>query len=376
MKRLPKTILLVVVFIIGCQTGSPDPPKLDSTLARSSEAGRLAYAEGDVDVAIAEYREAIHRAWLMDDPYEAGTNAYNLAACLMTIGDDARAQDWLIDARAELKRAGSSVAYTWLLQAKIAQDAGHWTEALSLIDRAACSPPPCDTLDSHCSCSDNDPCEDRCVYQIPCVGDKFRRKDKIVQCEDDFRAQVHLARARVAAELGDIPKALCHYAKACQIAKEVCSEDLQAELQNVAAMIHLAKEEYLQAAWHFDKEAKYSRLAKNYRVISAALELAAAAYSEAGQYQLAADRLSRVARIWFGRGDMTRAWKHLNHASELVNQTGCDATTIRLSLLADEIQQAVGPDFSLEDSPADESLVVDPLVEDSPPNGAGGAGML
>ncbi|TWT95698.1 hypothetical protein [Neorhodopirellula pilleata] len=363
MIRISNLILLfVVVSCLGCQSGSPDPPKLDSTLARSSEAGRIAYAEGDVDAAIAEYRDAIHRAWLMDDPYEAGTNAYNLAACLITIGDDERAQDWLIDARAELTRANSSVAYTWLLQAKIAQEAGHWTEALSMIDRAACSPPPCDSDDSGCCCNGNDACDDRCVYQIPCVGDKFRKKDEIAECEDDFRAQVHLAKARVAAELGDIPTALCHYAKACEIAKEVCSEDLQAELQNVAAMIHLAKEEYLQAAWHFDKEAKHSRLAKNYRVISGALELAAAAYSEAGQYQLAADRLSRVARIWFGRGDMDRAWKHLNHASELVNRAGCDATSIRLSLLADEIQQVVGGDLSLDDSLNNESLIEQPLA--------------
>lgn len=365
MKRFQDLIVLIaIVSIVGCQSGSPDTPKLDSTLARSSEAARLAYAEGDVEAAIAEYRDAIHRAWMMDDPYEAGTNAYNLAACLITIGDDERAQDWLIDARAELKRAGTSVAYTWLLQAKIAQDQGHWTEALSLIDRADCSPPPCDTLDAGCSCGGNDPCADRCVYQIPCVGDKFRKKNKITQCEEDFRAQVHLARARVAAELGDIPTALCYYAKACEAAKEVCSEDLQAELQNVAAMIHLAKGEYLQAAWHFDKEAKYSRRAKNYRVISGALELAAAAYSESGQYQLAADRLSRVARIWFGRGDMTRAWKHLNHASELVDRTGCDATTIRLSLLADEIQQMVGGDDPPEESLTGESLADDSLAGD------------
>lgn len=355
------TLIVLAAQGLGCRSGSSDPPKLDSTLARFSEAGREAYALGDVDAAVTQYRDAIARAWMMDDPYESGTNAYNLAACLMSVGENARAKDWLVDARVELKRAGSSVANVWLLEAKIAQDEGRLTDSLSLIDRAACSPPPCGDDESDgscCSCCSGDPCDDRCVYQIPCVGDRIRKKDAVTQCQEGFQSQVHLARSRVAAELGDIPTAMCHFQKACELASQVCGDDLQAELQNVAAMIHLAKEEYVQAAWHFDQEAKYLRLAKNYRVISTALELAAAAYSEAGQHQLAAHRLSRVARIWFGRGDIPEAWKHLNHASEMVKICGCETTSIHLSLLADEIQQTVG------DNPIESENRIDELMEE------------
>lgn len=378
---LSLSLSLFVCSGLGCRSSASDSPKLDSTLARFSEAGRESYAEGNVLDAVEEYRSAIHRAWLMDDPYESGTNAYNLAACLISIGETARAKDWLVDARVELTRAGSSAANVWLLEAKIAQEEGRLTESLALIDRASCSKPPCsaetcsaetgsaDCCSSQSSgtrsrsgcCGDDDPCADRCVYKIPCVGDRIRKKDAITQCEEGFESQIHLARSRVAAERGDIPTAMCHFRAACDLASQVCSEDLQAELQNVAAMIHLAKDEYLQAAWHFDKEAKHLRHAKNYRVISSALELAAAAYSEAGQHRRAANRLSRVARIWFGRGDIAQAWKHLNHASEMVRLCGCDQTSVRLSLLADEIHRTVGndlpPDASLSELDGPEAMI-------------------
>lgn len=333
---------LLSASAIGCRGSSPDPPKLDATLARFSEAGREAYSEGDVRAAMEEYRAAIARAWAIDDPYESGTNAYNLAACLTSLGDNARARDWLLDARAELRRGNSSVANAWLLEAKIAQDEGQFVRAVELIDRASCARPPCDDPNSTCCCGSSGPCDERCVHKIPCVGDKIREKDAIAQCQDGFTAQIHLARARVVAEFGDVPKALCHFAKACELAQQVCGEDLQAELQNVAAMIHLAKDEYLQAAWHFDKEAYHLRLAKNYRVIPTALELAAAAYSEAGQHRQAADRLSRVARIWYGRGDAKQAWRYLNQASQMVDIAGCDAASIRLAILADEIERTLG----------------------------------
>ncbi|TWT50432.1 hypothetical protein Pla22_31750 [Rubripirellula amarantea] len=69
---------------------------------------------------------------------------------------------------------------------------------------------------------------------------------------------------------------------ACELASQVCSEAMQVELQRVAALVHLAKGEHLHAAWHFDKEAKHLRRAGTYREIPNTLDLAAAAYEQAG----------------------------------------------------------------------------------------------
>ncbi len=110
----------------------------------------------------------------------------------------------------------------------------------------------------------------------------------------------------------------------------------------MAALIHLAKEEYLQAAWHFDREAKNLRLAGSYREVPGALERAAASYEQAGKPAEAAERLNRVARIWVGRGEPRKAWDFVRAASELVDTYAVfpdDSIRIRLALVARKIEE-------------------------------------
>jgi hypothetical protein len=168
-----------------------------------------------------------------------------------------------------------------------------------------------------------------------------------------------LTRARLAAEQYDIVAAQAELACACRLASELCSDDLRAELHDVAALIHIAKGEYLQAGRHLDHEAESLRWAGNFREIPGVLELAAAAYEQGGLRSLAADRLGRAARVYCGRGDNQRAWQIVQQASALADTAGgdefCDTssgilfvsaevTKIRLALVANEIQ------LSLEDS--------------------------
>ncbi len=310
---------------------------MDSTLQRHVKYAAQAYSEGQVERAITEYRKAIRRAWAMDDPYESGTAAYNLAACLMSDSRSSEAKDWLLDARVELHRAGTSAGNVWLLEAKIAQSECRFEDVSYLLQRAACSEPPCPGEVSRACCGDDDPCGDSCVARLPCLGPKLKKRQAAKDCEDAYQAQIHLVRARSAAEQYDIAVAQRELACACELAEDICGYDLHAELHNVAALIHIAKGEYLQAGRHLDREAENLRWAGNYREIPTALELASAAYQQAGQLDLAAERLCRVARILYGRGDADQAWNVVQLAVPIAESTCSETTKIRLALLANEI---------------------------------------
>ena len=82
------------------------------------------------------------------------------------------------------------------------------------------------------------------------------------------------------------------------------------------------------------------------------LELASAAYQQAGQFERAADRLCRVARILFGRGDLDRAWNVVQQAVPIAESTCSETARIRLALLANEILLAL----SEQGEPAPEVL--------------------
>ena len=338
----PCTIWMgLALVLLGCRSPTSGIQKSDTTLTRYSAAGREAFAEGYVDQAIEEYRSALLRAWAIDDPYESGTNAYNMAACLTSQGDNTGARQWLLDARVELCRARSSAGNVWLLEAKIAKDECRFDDASRYVRRAECSDPPCDDREGCCLCGPNDPCNEGCVTKLPCVGDKIAQRRAIEACEYDFQAQIHLARAALAAEQYQIRRAKQQLQCACELAQDVCSHNLQAELQHVAALIHLAEGQFLQAASHFDQEAKHLRLARNYREIPLALNHAASAFQEAGRADLATSRMCRVARIWLGRGQPREAWHHLQLASEMAQWTDCESARIRLALVAREVERVL-----------------------------------
>ena len=280
----------IVVVASGCRGAMKVEPQVDATLTRFAKAGSESFAAGELDGAIEKYRDAVHRAWAMDDPYESGTNAYNLAACLTSNGDYMIAKDWLLDARVELCRANSTLANVWLLEAKIAQQETRFDEACVFVNRAACSAPPCPESEEGCLCCQDDPCRESCITQIPCIGSKVRDRQEIRECKEKMQIQIHLARASIAADQFDTVTAQKHFRCACELLGEICSYQLRAELHNVAGRIHTAKGEFLCAAVHFDKEAENLRLAGIYREIPGALDQAAAAYDLAGRVYLAADR--------------------------------------------------------------------------------------
>ncbi|TWU65546.1 hypothetical protein [Crateriforma conspicua] len=366
------TVLFVFLWLsaMGCQSPTVDVADTDSSLVRYAKSGREAFAEGNTDAAIQQYYRAIARAWMLDDPAEAGTHAYNLAACFASLGRYPEAKDWLVDSRVELCRAGLSTGNTYLLQAKIAQDEGDLATAADLIQNAACAKPPCGPEASSCCCGcDQDPCKQSCLIMVPCVGPRLHQKKLRKQCEDEYDAQVQLAAARLAAEQYQLACAKKRLQTACELADGVCSEALVAEVHDVAALIHLAQANYLCAASHLDREAYHLRLAGNYREIPNVLELASAAYTEAARTDLAARRLCRVARIWFGRGDYQKSWDYLQQALPMAETSYDRPTCIQLALLAHRIEQVLSADgksTSQWDSPAmiSDTADAEPLGDD------------
>ncbi len=337
--------LIAGLCMVGCQSPPKGQPVSDTRVRRLNDDANELFAEGDVDAALKKYRAALRRAWATDDAYEAGTSAYNLAAALTSDGQSGAARDWLIDARHELSRAGSSAGNAWLLEAKIAIGEGRFADAEMALLQSRCVAPPCQA-DDKCGCPTEAGCKECCLTKLPGIGPKLQTKQALEDCRDGFDAQVHFTRARLAAEQYDVPAALAHFACGRELVGDICSHDLHAELHDVAAVIHLAKEEYFQAAKHFDREAFHLQAAGIYREIPGTLELAASAYVQAAMPIEAADRLNRVARVWLGRGDAKKAWTFVRDASELLDACVLDdeaTIRVRLSLVAIEIQYDLSP---------------------------------
>lgn len=329
-------LLVLVLMVGGCRSSAPMDSSTVAKVVRYSESAAESFAEGDAEGAIQTFRKAIHRSWAADDPYHAGTNAYNMAAVLFDRGKHADALDRLVDARVDLARAGSSAGNTYLLEAKIAQAEGRFSDASRMIGLANCSPPPCSASDDNaCRCA---ACQESKLDCVPCLGKKIADKKAAQQCRADYQAQVHLARSRLATEGYDLALASKHLVQASALVTKVCSDELRAEIHHAAAMIDLAEGQFLQAAAHFDREVTHLRLAGNYREIPEVLKVSAAAYQQVERFDLASDRLCRAARCLFARGEPKESWDVLQQALAFVDLDPSMPNHIRLMLTAKEIE--------------------------------------
>ena len=388
---------LLTLLLCGCKASTSNMEKVDSRLVRYQKDAHVAYDEGQLQQATKLYRKALYRAWAIDDPYESGTAAYNLAATLVSRGQLDDAQQWLVNARVDLCRVASSsvcpcggdcdldgdcdwvsdaktsMGNTWLLSSSIAIEQNRYALADQYINRAACAAPPCESADSNCLCGPGsssgpgsslgacfcfgrDPCDPPCGSRVPCVGRKIKQKKQVEDCQNTYYAQVQLARARLAVNQYDVSTAVARLRCACDLMESVCDCRLQADRHDVAALIHLANEQPLAAAGHFDRQADYLRVSGTYREIPKILDAAAAAYEVSGRYGLAADRLCRSARIWLVRGDLDAAWQRVRQASELAVIGGSESATVRLTLVAKEIERQVDREEKMIDEDFDAAI--------------------
>ncbi|QDV42471.1 hypothetical protein Enr13x_23180 [Stieleria neptunia] len=374
---IPKTWFIlgwlsIMVIAAGCASGPQEIVGKDSKLHRYVDDGRDAYNEGDLDEAEKKYRQALMRAWAIDDPYESGTVAYNLAACLTSRTEYLEASDWLVDARVELCRAGASTGNTWLLSAEIAITQSRFQAADRFVNYAAMTCPPCDIVDTCCLCGPagqcaDAPCEDCCMVRIPVIGDKLKEQQQDDRCHSGYEARIALARARLAAKQLDLAGAKSHLARACELSIESCDLSLHADRHDVAALVHDLEANFLQAGAHRDREVQLLRCIGHYREIPNVLDAAARSYGSAERLDLAVDRIIRSARTRLARGDIESAWQRIRHASDLAAVCGCEAVEIRLSLTAKLIRELLGDETELLDDDVSEEASEEEAPDDEAP---------
>lgn len=350
-------VLVAIHFAtVGCATSQRNAVQIDRELSRQANAGREAYAEGELQVAVDKYHRALLRAWAIDDPYESGTAAYNLAACLVSQQQYERATDWLVDARVELHRANASTGNAWLLSAEIAMVQNRFEDAERFINYASRTCYPCDDA---AKCDLRGPnatfyggeCRDSCLTRLPIVGKKIQSKEELKDCRQSYDARLELTRARLAAKQCDITSAYNHLQAAQRLAASICDPSLQSDLHDVAALIYDLEANHLQAAAHRDCEVTILRGIGQYRDLPTILDAAANSYCLAERLDLSIDRQIRAARILLARGEWDEAWRRVRSASEIAGEDGCTSSRIRLALTAELIQQAIASqprDLTLE----------------------------
>ncbi|MEL6110625.1 MAG: hypothetical protein AAFU85_31855, partial [Planctomycetota bacterium] len=236
---------------------------------RSASAASDAFREGNLKQARANYIDSLLRAWAIDDPYESGTLAYNLAACAVADDDLEQAKEWLCDARVELCRAGASVGNTWLLSASIAMSEDRVADADRFLGYASCADPPCETIgpscnDGRCSNCEALDCDSCCLSGLPFIGDDACDCEQVQQCRESYQVRVLLAKARLASRICDLQNAQRLLRDACQMTEGVCDLSLRADFHDVAAAIHDLQEDHLRAAAHRDREVKLLRCIGQY----------------------------------------------------------------------------------------------------------------
>ncbi|MEM6469930.1 MAG: hypothetical protein AAF802_10285 [Planctomycetota bacterium] len=338
--------VLWALMICGCASRSSQIVEQDRSLVRSVDAGKVAFNEGDLQEAEKSYRKALMRAWAIDDPYESGTLAYNLAACLTAQSRENEAIDWLADAQVDLCRANSSTANLWLLSAQIAISQERFDEASRCVELASRTCPPCELDGSNCLCGPSSRCqaedcdEDR-LLERTCIGEKHRMHEAQDECEQAFAARVELTRARLAISQFDIESGCSHLQCSRELSSELCNLSLSAEQYDVSALIRDARQQYVCAGADRDREIKLLRCIGQYREIPDILDDAAVSYQSGERFDLAVDRLVRSARIRFSRGQLQSAWERVNEASDLVELCDSAAAETRLRLTAQWIRDAL-----------------------------------
>jgi tetratricopeptide (TPR) repeat protein len=261
MRRL--FIALILLTLVGCFTSptSTVPPK-DKELSRTGNLARAAFDEGATAKANDLYRKALNRARAMDDATEIGNAAYNLALCHIILGQLDQASASLAEAEIAFKRSGSNPADVLLLEATVAQRQGKLKQALSLADQVLLALPD----ENHC-------------FQVALLKGT-------IACEQDD--PVHARTSLVEADKHHITNA-----------------PLLAARERLAGNILLLEKNPAEAAAAFDRAAALFQEAKHYHDMALTLQRAGEAYREAGERQLAEDRLSRAKCSLAAQGEKT-----------------------------------------------------------------------
>jgi tetratricopeptide (TPR) repeat protein len=334
--------IIAALFVFGCKAG----PKVevDNTIENNAEKAEDHYNEGNLDAAEKYYRTTLKRAFAIDDPLESGNASYNLAAVLVSKKNYTLAKSWLTASRVDIRRAGMDESNSWILEAKIARAEERFADvdaALAEVDRLRCL-----YLETH-SCKgagkkEKDPCDETFCEKLPWIGPRKKCERELNQYDSFIEVQTRLVRAAAALDQGDIATAKCQLEEARARTPETCCGDVMSEVEHVAGRIAMAEGDFRAAGMAFDSEAEILRQMKNYREIPGALDLAAKAYEAGGELEEAAERLVRLARVYYGRDRIREAYDVIVHrALKLAEQTDDAELGARLGLIFVDVEKAL-----------------------------------
>ena len=289
--------LLAAACLAGCAAPRAAKP-VDPALSVIASAARKAFERGAVEQAAAQYARALARARAADDAAEIGNNAYNLAACLLILGQPEAARPWLQEARAEALRAGRATTDVDLLAVKAARQQGRTAEAARLAADLLNSP--------------------------------------AVRTQPAWRLEALTLKAHVEYDAGRCPTQ--DLAQIRILALDQPDPVLRAAVENLMGRAAQQNREARRAALSYDHEANWLQRGGRFREMAQALARAGAAYALAGKPEEAADRLYRAARSLWAQGDTVGALHQIESALPAAQQAKDEAMLRRVAALFDEIK--------------------------------------
>jgi hypothetical protein len=286
------------VAFSGCGGPAPQQP-LDAQLSQASSGARAAFDRGLLAEAVSLNEQALNRANLIDSQKDISEASYNLAACLIVLGQFGRADALLGDARIEAERAGLSTTDIVLLRAKVARLDGRAADASALADKVLSDP-----------------------RSAASPGD---------------RSAARVLKGELALARGDLAAARVELAAA---EKEHIAGNpaLMAGPAGLRAGIDLAAGAAAAAGAGFDRQADLLRQAKLYGEMVTALRRAGESYQAAGNAATAADRFFRAARSAAVQGDRAGALQFAQSAVELAGRAKDAALLQRSQRLLDSLR--------------------------------------
>ncbi len=277
--------MLLVVGLCGCAgprgnsaarlSPAPEDTVFNAAVKRASDS----FAQGQYANAVSQYTDALNRARMLDKPAAAASAGYNLSACYAATRDYVKAQNCLIETRADFERIGDlgGMGETWLLEAKIAQVEKRYQEAEVLCDRAL------ELFEE----SGGQPMMEAHGYVLKAY--------LLCEADDTESAQQALDAATRTGAPGRDPLLL-------------------AELLSTEGHVMTAEKNYDRAAIKYDAAAVAYRNISRASDVANMLSKAADIYRLSGRHGIAGERFYRAARSLYAQGNIKAALNRLELA--------------------------------------------------------------
>ncbi|MBN1674263.1 MAG: hypothetical protein JXR37_24655 [Kiritimatiellae bacterium] len=309
-----------VLAATGCRTAAP-PARADPEIERLSRVARAAFQMGAVEKAVLLYEKALLRAKATDDTRQIAHNAYNLAACFISLREFDKATLLLKEAAIEFARAGTDGAEVTFLRAKVARLTGQEEQAQTLAQEALAG---------------SDPARNPA-----------------------FALQVRLLMADLACDRGDSAAARAELDATEKLRRKVSEPGVLARYHAVAAHLAVVMTAWREAAAHFDTAAEFLRRVGNHREMIEALQAAAEAYEKAPENTLAADRLFRAARCLYAGARLQDAQEVITRLQPIADRINDADLREQIAALARQVADALKEEEKKE---AAEKRHADPIV--------------